>query len=202
MERFREHEKEFKMKQFSKRALQMSLEKSSNFVEDNSDESGSNDDSNSSKMGSGSHANTYGEEIEEDGEAMLSEEVEEEDENGANRLALDKEWLANFIQNKLKKAIGKVEDEVNNIRNKKIRGTTKKQKDMLKTLNSKLTLMRATRDKCEELSQTMEFLEGDAIKPLKNHLRKYNDNSDNEQLRLNVENEVARLIDLADSNRD
>ena len=33
MERFREHEKEFKMKQFSKRALQMSLEKSSNFVE-------------------------------------------------------------------------------------------------------------------------------------------------------------------------
>jgi len=33
MERFRDHEKEFKMKQFSKRALQMDLEKSSNFVE-------------------------------------------------------------------------------------------------------------------------------------------------------------------------
>ena len=74
---------------------------------------------------------------------MLSEEMDDElDENGANKLALDKEWLATFIQNKLKKAITKVEDEFNHFRNKKIRGTTKKQKDMLKALNARLTLMR------------------------------------------------------------
>ena len=68
-----------------------------------------------------------GEEREADAEAMLSDEHDEEaGEGAANRLALDKEWLAAFITNKLKKAIGTVEDEVNNIRNKKIRGTTKK----------------------------------------------------------------------------
>ena len=38
---------------------------------------------------------------------------------------------------------------------------------MLKTLNDKLKLMRATREKCEELAMTMEFLEGGAIKNLK-----------------------------------
>ena len=48
MERFREHEKEFKMKQFSKRALQMSLEKSSNFVDPKDDDSDSNGDSENS----------------------------------------------------------------------------------------------------------------------------------------------------------
>jgi hypothetical protein len=41
MERFREHEKEFKMKQYSKRALQADLDKMGNFVDfddDNSDD--------------------------------------------------------------------------------------------------------------------------------------------------------------------
>lgn len=47
----------------------------------------------------------------------------------------DKEWLDNFIHDKLKKSIAKVEQEVDNIRNKKVRGAIKKQKDMLKTLN-------------------------------------------------------------------
>ena len=89
--------------------------------------------------------------MEEGAEVAVSEE-EEQDENDDDKLALEKEWLATFIQDKLKKQIGKVEDEVNNIRNKKIRGATKKQKDMLKALNEKLKLMRTTRDKCEELS--------------------------------------------------
>ena len=47
----------------------------------------------------------------------------------------------------------------------------------------------------------MEFLEGGAIEPLKSFLRKYNDDPEKEQPRLNVENEVSRLIDLADANR-
>ena len=37
---------------------------------------------------------------------------------------------------------------------------------MVKTLNDKLKVMRATREKCEELAMTMEFLEGKAIKLL------------------------------------
>ena len=46
----------------------------------------------------------------------------------------------------------------------------------------------------------MEFLEGGAIEPLKSFLRKYNDDPEKEQPRLNVENEVSRLIDLEDTN--
>ena len=44
----------------------------------------------------------------------------------SNQLAKDKAWLDSFIQDKLKKQITKVEQEVDNIRNKKIRGATKK----------------------------------------------------------------------------
>jgi len=90
---------------------------------------------------------------------------------------------------------------VDNIRNKKIRGASKKQKDMLKALNDKLKLMRATREKCEELAMTMEFLEGGAISNLRNHLRKYYDDYENELLRTNVDREVTKLIEQADVNR-
>lgn len=90
---------------------------------------------------------------------------------------------------------------MDNIRNKKIRGALKKQKDMLKTLNDKLKLMRATREKCEELAMTMEFLEGNAIKGLKTHLKKYHEDVDNDALRNNVDKQVQALLDLADKNR-
>lgn len=87
------------------------------------------------------------------------------------------------------------------IRNKKIRGATKKQRDMLKQLNDKLKIMRATREHCEELAMTMEFLEGGAIKPLKQALKKYYQDPDNGSLRENVEAEVSALIETADKNR-
>ena len=118
-----------------------------------------------------------------------------------NHLSQDKEWLGDFIQEKLKKQITQVEQEVDNIRNKKIRGTSKKQKDMLKTLNEKLKLMRATREKCEELAMTMEFLQGGSIRILRLNLKKYYEDHDNEMLRNNVDMEVMRLIELADVNR-
>ena len=60
---------------------------------------------------------------------------QDEDEYGecdAEQLAKDKEWLDTFIHDKLRKQITQVEQEIDNIRNKKIRGATKKQKDMLK----------------------------------------------------------------------
>ena len=41
MERFREHEKEFKMKQYSKRALAASLEREGNFVQEDDDSNNS-----------------------------------------------------------------------------------------------------------------------------------------------------------------
>jgi len=72
---------------------------------------------------------------------------------------------------------------------------------MLKALNDKLKLMRAIREKCEELAMTMEFLEGGAIKSLKVHLKKYFDDVDNETLRNNVDKQCQALLDLADKNR-
>tara|TARA_B110000285_G_C15054274_1_gene578677 strand:- start:483 stop:707 length:225 start_codon:yes stop_codon:yes gene_type:complete len=72
---------------------------------------------------------------------------------------------------------------------------------MVKALNDKLKLMRATREKCEELAMTMEFLEGGAIKALKQYLKKYNDDHENDSLRTNVDNEVTSLINQADECR-
>jgi hypothetical protein len=61
--------------------------------------------------------------------------------------------------------------------------------------------MRSTREKCEELAMTMEFLEGGAIRSLKGYLRKYFEDHENDDLRTNVDNEVTALIEQADSNR-
>jgi hypothetical protein len=47
----------------------------------------------------------------------------------------------------------------------------------------------------------MEFLEGGAIKQLKNNLKKYFEDDDNDTFRVNVDNEVSALIELADKNR-
>ena len=51
---------------------------------------------------------------------------------------------------------------------------------MLKALNDKLRLMRGTREKCEELAMTMEFLDGGAIKRLKVFLKNYYDDHEND----------------------
>lgn len=72
---------------------------------------------------------------------------------------------------------------------------------MLKALNDKLKLMRETREKCEELAMTMEFLEGGAIKNLKIHLKKYYDDHENDNLRNNVDQEAIKLVEIADNNR-
>ena len=72
---------------------------------------------------------------------------------------------------------------------------------MLKSLNEKLKLMRETRMQCEELAMCMGFLEGGAIHALKAHLKKYNDDHENETLRTNVDNEVQELIKMAEEKR-
>jgi hypothetical protein len=205
MERFREHEKEFKMKQYSKRALAAEGEKKGNFVDrrggSNSSRSygSSCDDSYGDEYGGeddyGSDEDHEGQDDDDDAGSGANNsdldqaEMELDDEkNDPMQLAKDKEWLNQFIQEKLKKQITKIEGEVDNIRNKKIRGATKKQKDMLKALNDKLKLMRATRENCEELAMTMEFLEGGAIKGLKIALKKYFDDHEDDSLRDNVNN--------------
>ena len=213
MERFREHEKEFKMKQYSKRALAADFERKGHFVDrrggSNSSRSYGDQSGDSDDYGDEYGDNDYGSdmELEQDADQNSKQsdgevEIEMDGENNdPMQLAKDKEWLDQFIHDKLKKQITKVEQEVDNIRNKKIRGATKKQKDMLKALNDKLKLMRATRENCEELAMTMEFLEGGAIKGLKSALKKYYDDHEDEGLRNNVDKQCTALIDMADSKR-
>jgi len=61
--------------------------------------------------------------------------------------------------------------------------------------------MRETREKCEELAMTMEFLGAGAIKTLRNCLKKYYEDHENDNLRTKVDNEIESLIKLADKNR-
>jgi len=72
---------------------------------------------------------------------------------------------------------------------------------MIKTLTEKVKLITATRDKCEELAMTMEFLKAGTIKPLKVALKKYSEDYENNQSRERVDKIVMQLIQLADRNR-
>jgi len=102
MERFREHEKEFKMKQYSKRALAASLEHMGNFVQGDDDSDNSHSYGIEDSDGSRSDNSNY--EFEED-EYAHRESGEYSDMVEGDQLAQDKEWLDAFIQDKLKKSI-------------------------------------------------------------------------------------------------
>jgi hypothetical protein len=70
MERFREHEKEFKMKQYSKRALAANFEKKGNFV----DRRGGSNSSRS--YGSDSGSDDYGDEYGENNGEYYGSDIE------------------------------------------------------------------------------------------------------------------------------
>ena len=86
---------------------------------DSDDYGGGCTDSEEASNGDDYGGDEYNEEIEDDGSNHGNEDE-------SNQLARDKEWLDSFIQDKLKKQTTKVEQEADNIRNKKIRGATKK----------------------------------------------------------------------------
>jgi len=110
MERFREHEKEFKMKQYSKRALAANFEKKGNFVDrrggSNSSRSYGSDSGSDEGYGDeyGEHNGEYGSDVDVDCEEELSDDADP-DNIDPMQLAKDKEWLDKFIQDKLKKQI-------------------------------------------------------------------------------------------------
>lgn len=121
------------MKQYSKRALQADYERQGNFV-GNSDYDSNYSCSYDSEESDGSGGAEEEEEIVEPTEPVEEEEkttrkdsiVEEPIDDNDNILQSDKKWLDDYINDKLKKAITKVEHEVDNIRNKKVRGAVKK----------------------------------------------------------------------------
>ena len=104
MERFRELEKEFKMKQYSKKALLNANNSEGNYDSDDSNGEGG-----------------YGEQ--DDNLDYLEEEAAAvEEEPTVN----DKEWLQEFMQEHFKGLIIKLETELETSKNKKVKGTSKK----------------------------------------------------------------------------
>jgi len=83
MERFREHEKEFKMKQYSKRALMADYERKDNFVRGGSSGShsygGSDDYGGSNSYGGGDYGSDVDEDEEDGEEAVIDSNDEEVD---------------------------------------------------------------------------------------------------------------------------
>ena len=83
--------------------------------------------------GNTSNSNEDGSDMVDEDSAVEVEDVEVEEglsdnaiPDGSIQLSRDKEWLDKFIKETMKSGITKVELEIDNIRNKKIRGTTKK----------------------------------------------------------------------------
>ena len=117
MERFRELEKEFKMKQYSKKAL-LNANNSENYDSD-------------------SDGGDYGDDNDSMGEDLIGEE--EEVKAVEEPMVNDKEWLQEFMQEHFKGLIIKLETELETSKNKKVKGTSKKQKEKIGGMTYKLT---------------------------------------------------------------
>lgn len=130
MEKFREHEKEFKQNKLTKTALQNISEIESKFILSD-DELGSYGDSGSDYDISGGS-----------NDGSVSDGIETADS--------DKKWLVRFVSEHLKRLQTDVETELTDIKNKKkIRNS--KNKDKIGALLKKLEGWKRVRDRAEEL---------------------------------------------------
>ena len=80
--------------------------------------------SNSDASDAGEHAENEEEKVNDGVDSGPDDEQAEV--HNPEQLAKDRKWLDTFIIEKLKKSIQKVEQELDNIRNKKVRGAVKK----------------------------------------------------------------------------
>ena len=117
MEKFRDHEKEYKSKKPTKAAMLNETEIKGKF----------NYGSNSSFDGDYDDEGEEGEESEGDGDADLD----------VQDINLDKQWLANFVTDTLRSVIGKYDTELEKIQNKKTKGGQKKNRDKINALKNK-----------------------------------------------------------------
>ena len=117
MEKFRDHEKEYKSKKPTKAAMLNETEIKGKF----------NYGSNSSFDGDYDEEGEEGEESEGDGDADLD----------CQDINLDKQWLATFVTDTLRSVIGKYDTELDKIQNKKTKGGQKKNRDKINALKNK-----------------------------------------------------------------
>lgn len=174
MEKFREHEKEFKLNKLTKTALQDMDETESKFVF-------SSDESNSY---GGSDNSDNGDDIS-DGSPVESGE------------AADKDWLTRFLGDSLKKLMQSAETEMSDIRNKK-KGKKSTSKELIGALSKKLEAWKKVRDRAEELAISMDYLETGSCKELRSRVRKFLTTPDEDELRVQVLEEIEVLIETSE----
>lgn len=173
MEKFREHEKEFKLNKLTKTALQNISETESKFMfEDEESNSDDEDDGNS------------------DGGGSCSDE----------EILTDKDWLARFLSEHLKKLQTGVELELTEIKNKK-KSRNSKNKDKISALMKKLEGWKKVRDRAEELTLSTDYLDTGVLKELRTRSRHFLASPEDEELRVPVIEEIEMLIEVAEQNR-
>lgn len=96
----------------------------------------------------------------------------------------------------------KQEEELDSAKNKKNKGTAKKQNIKIGAINYKLTQMKKLKEKLEELvSQTEYLTEGSQLKGLKNMMQNNLNSLDDEQLRHSIENEISKLMESIEASK-
>lgn len=80
---------------------------------------------------------------------------------------MDKEWLQEFMEDHVKGLIVKFETDLDNAKKQKAKGTSKKQKEKVGVINYKLTQGKKLKEKLNDLTNSLEYLEGNHIKNLK-----------------------------------
>ena len=152
MENFRELEKEFKRKQFSKKALQHSNKQNREGREGSSSADDESDDDNQSY----NSEDIYGEDSEEEDEGE-EEKKEIVDTNEQRQKNLE---MMTITKDFLKAEVIKVDNEIENNKNKKVKGATlKKHKEKITILSARSSLLKKHRDKMEELIGQIEYVE-------------------------------------------
>lgn len=176
MEKFREHEKEFKLNKLTKSALQNISETESKFMfEDEEDD-------------------LYAEEND------SSPGASDDDQDSGDLLLLDKQWLAKFLSEHLKKLTTGVEHELTEIKNKK-KSRNSKNKEKISALMKKLEEWKRVRDRAEELTISMDYLDAGSLKELRGRARRFLQSPDDEELQLPVIEEIEILIETSEQNR-
>ena len=96
--------------------------------------------------------------------------------------------------------MSKYELELEAVRNKK-RGAAKKNKEKTNMLMTKIAQIKRVREKAEDLQVTIDHLPGGAMKMLKQYLKQFVQNPDEEQAKMLVLQEFDMLIEVSDNNR-
>ena len=81
----------------------------------------------------------------------------------------------------------KLEEELDSAKSKKVKGTSKKQKEKVGSINYKLTQVKKIKDKLDELALQMDYIDGGTIKQLRGLMKQYQESPDEEQSRQLVE---------------